>query len=140
MSFNTSYSDTGLFGVYAVSENFMHLDDMIHYILKEWHRLSIDVSKAEVFRAKNQLKTSLLLSLDGTTPVAEDIGRQLLCYGKRMTPWEIDGLIEMITAEDVMRVARKYIHDREVAVVGYGPVDNLQDYTRIRHAMSPSFY
>ncbi|KAJ3197460.1 55 kDa erythrocyte membrane protein [Entophlyctis luteolus] len=126
MSFNTSYSDTGLFGIYAVSENRMHLDDLTHYIQQEWHRLCMSVTEAEVFRAKNQLKTSLLLSLDGSTPVAEDIGRQLLVYGKRMTPWEIDGLIESVTAQDVMRVATKYIYDKEVCVVGYGPVENPQ--------------
>ncbi|KAH9262145.1 hypothetical protein BASA82_000800 [Batrachochytrium salamandrivorans] len=140
MSFNTSYSDTGLFGVYAVSENFMHLDDLVHYIQQEWHRLAINVTEAEVFRAKNQLKTSLLLALDGTTPIAEDIGRQMLVYGKRLTPWEIDGLIEAVTVKDVMKVSSTYIYDREVAVIGYGPVEGLQDYNRVRSAMAPIYY
>ncbi|KAI9350636.1 Metalloenzyme, LuxS/M16 peptidase-like protein [Obelidium mucronatum] len=140
MSFNTSYSDTGLFGIYAVSENRMHLDDLTHYIQQEWHRVCMSVTEAEVFRAKNQLKTSLLLALDGSTPVAEDIGRQVLVYGKRLTPWEIDGLIEQVTAQDVMRTATKYIYDKEVAVIGYGPVESLQDYSRIRAAMSPIYH
>ncbi|KAJ3266597.1 55 kDa erythrocyte membrane protein [Chytriomyces hyalinus] len=140
MSFNTSYSDTGLFGIYAVSENKMHLDDLTHYIQQEWHRVCMSVTEAEVFRAKNQLKTSMLLALDGTTPIAEDIGRQMLVYGKRLTPWEIDGLIESVSAADVMRVATKYIYDKEVAVIGYGPVESLQDYSRIRSAMSPIYY
>jgi processing peptidase subunit beta len=140
MSFNTSYSDTGLFGIYAVSENKKDLDELQHYIQQEWHRLAMNISEVEVFRAKNQLKTSLLLALDGTTPVAEDIGRQLLVYGKRLTPWEIDGLIEAVTAKDVMRVAGKYLWDREVAVVGYGPVESLQDFTRVRSAMSPIYF
>ncbi|KAJ1540264.1 55 kDa erythrocyte membrane protein, partial [Nowakowskiella sp. JEL0078] len=128
MSFNTSYTDSGLFGIYAVSENFMMLDDLVHHIQREWHRLSINVTETETFRAKNQLKTSLLLSLDGTTPIAEDIGRQLLVYGKRLTPWEIDGLIEQVTAQDVMRVSNKYLFDRDVCVIGYGPVESLSDY------------
>ncbi|KAJ3090210.1 mitochondrial processing peptidase beta subunit [Quaeritorhiza haematococci] len=140
MSFNTSYSDTGLFGIYTITENFMGLDDLVHHIQREWHRLCLNVTDAEVFRAKNQLKTSLLLALDGTTPVAEDIGRQMLVYGKRLTPWEIDGLIEKVTAADVMKVAGEYLYDREVCVVGYGPIDGLQDYTRIRGAMSPSYF
>ncbi|KND03123.1 mitochondrial processing peptidase [Spizellomyces punctatus DAOM BR117] len=140
MSFNTSYSDTGLFGVYAVSEKTMHLDDLVHYIQQEWHRLAMSVTSTEVFRAKNQLKTSLLLALDGTTPVAEDIGRQMLVYGKRLTPWEIDGLIEKVTAQDVMKVAREYIYDKEVCMVGYGPVEALPDFNRVRSAMSPIYY
>jgi processing peptidase subunit beta len=139
MAFNTSYSDTGLFGTYVVSENFKALDDLTHCIQVEWHRLCSAVSDVEVFRAKNQLKTALLLSLDGTTPICEDIGRQLLVYGKRLTPWEIDGLIEKVTKDDVMKAATKYIYDRELAVVGYGPVENLQDYNRLRAAMSPLY-
>jgi processing peptidase subunit beta len=140
MSFNTSYSDTGLFGVYAVSENFQALDDLIHYIQREWHRIAINLTEPEVFRAKNLLKTSLLLALDGTTPEAEDIGRQMLVYGKRLTPWEVDQLIEQVTASDVMKVAQEYIYDQEVCVVGYGPVDGLQDYNRIRSAMAPTWF
>ena len=139
MSFNTSYSDTGLFGTYFVSENFENVDDSVHAILQEWHRVCSAISEPEVFRAKNQLKTALLLSLDGTTPIAEDIGRQLLTYGKRLTPWEVDGLIERVTAKDVMKAATEYIYDREVAVVGYGPCEGLQDYNRIRSAMSPLY-
>ena len=140
MAFNTSYKDTGLFGVYAVTENFEAIDDLNHYIQQEWHRLAINITDAEVFRAKNQLKTSLLLSLDGTTPIAEDIGRQLLVYGKRLTPWEIDGLIERVSTSDVKNAAAKYIYDRELAVVGYGPVEGLQDYNRLRSAMAPLYY
>ncbi|KAI8910362.1 Metalloenzyme, LuxS/M16 peptidase-like protein [Gorgonomyces haynaldii] len=139
MTFNTSYTDTGLFGTYCVTENFEHLDDLGHYIQQEWHRLAQNITEAEVFRAKNQLKTALLLSLDGTTPVAEEIGRQVLVYGKRLTPWEIDGLIENVTAQQVMKVAKEYIYDREVCQVGYGPVEGLQDLNRVRSAMAPIY-
>lgn len=65
MAFNTSYTDTGLFGIYAETEAFTYLDDLVHHIQREWHRLALNVGEAEVFRAKNQLKTALLMSLDG---------------------------------------------------------------------------
>ena len=71
MSFNTSYSDTGLFGVYAVSENKTQLEELTAAIQREWHRIIMNVTEGEVFRAKNQLKSSLLLNLDGTTPICE---------------------------------------------------------------------
>lgn len=140
MSFNTSYSDTGLFGTYLVSENLEHLDDLMHFVLQEWHRLSINVTPAQVFRAKNQLKSALLLTLDGSTPIAEEIGRHVLVYGRRLSPWEIDGLIESVTPEQVMQAAKTFIYDREVAVVGYGPVEGMQDYNRVRSAMAPIYY
>lgn len=51
----------------------MNIDDLIHFTLKEWQRMSVSPNSGEVERAKSQLKASLLLSLDGTTAVAEDV-------------------------------------------------------------------
>ena len=36
MSFSTSNSDTGLWGIYLVSENLANLDDVMHFMLREW--------------------------------------------------------------------------------------------------------
>ncbi|KAM7280788.1 hypothetical protein ACFE04_007922 [Oxalis oulophora] len=75
MAFNTNYKDTGLFGVYAVAKP-ENLDDVAWAIMHEITKLVYRVSEADVIRARNQLKSSLLLHIDGTSPVAEDIGRQ----------------------------------------------------------------
>jgi processing peptidase subunit beta len=140
MSFNTSYSDTGLWGIYLISENKDCLDDLINNVLGQWARLSTSVTDGEVERAKQQLKANLLFSLDGSTPIAEDIGRQLATTGKRIAPTEAAALIDQITVADVRRVAGEYLWDREVAVVGYGPIECLPDYNRIRGGMSWNRY
>ena len=49
-------------------------------------RLCTSLTEFEVSRAKNTLLTNMALMLDGTTPICEDIGRQMLCYGRRI-PW-----------------------------------------------------
>ncbi|KAF9983500.1 ubiquinol-cytochrome c reductase core subunit 1, partial [Entomortierella chlamydospora] len=136
MSFNTSYTDTGLFGIYFITENKDCQDDLIHFAQKEWARLTTSVTSAEVERAKQQLKSSLLLSLDGTTAIAEDIGRQLVTTGKRTSPQEVEQLINKITAADVHRVASQYLWDREIAMVGIGPIECMPDYGRVRNNMS----
>ncbi|CAN6477264.1 unnamed protein product [Victoria cruziana] len=76
MAFNTNYKDTGLFGVYAVAKPDC-LDDLAYAIMYEISKLSYRVSEADVTRARNQLKSSLQLHIDGTSPIAEDIGRQV---------------------------------------------------------------
>lgn len=115
MSFSTSYSDTGLWGIYLVSENLMRLDDLAHFTMKEWTRMSIAPTDAEVERAKSQLKAALLLRLDGTTAVAEDIGRQLVTSGRRMTPQQIENAVDAVSTDEIKRVAQKYLWDKDVS-------------------------
>ncbi|KAK7984199.1 hypothetical protein PG989_011601 [Apiospora arundinis] len=121
MSFSTSYSDTGLWGVYLVSDKLTRLDDLVHFTLREWSRLSSNVTESEVERAKAQLKASILLSLDSTSAVAEDIGRQL------------------VTEKDVMSFANRKLWDQDIAISAVGSIEGLLDYQRIRADMSRNF-
>ncbi|KAI0917562.1 hypothetical protein AcW1_007268 [Taiwanofungus camphoratus] len=140
MSFSTSYSDTGLWGIYLVTENTMNMDDLAHFTLKEWTRMSIGPTETEVERAKSQLKASLLLSLDGTTATAEDIGRQLVTSGRRMTPKQIEQAVDAVTPAEIKRVAQKYLWDQDIAIAALGPIEGLLDYNRIRADMSSLLY
>lgn len=136
MSFSTSYHDTGLWGIYLVADNEETIDDLVHFTLKQWNRLSVSVSDAEVARAKSQLKASLLLSLDGSTASAEDIGRQLITTGARQSPEEVEKLIDAVTTKDVKAFADKYLWDQDIAIAGLGRIHNLRDYMRIRNDMT----
>lgn len=97
------------------------------------------MTEAETERAKAQLKASILLSLDGTTALAEDIGRQIVTTGRRMSPGEIERTIDAVTAEDVMKFAQKKIWDQDIAISAVGSIEALFDYQRIRGDMSRMF-
>ncbi|KDN44556.1 putative MAS1-mitochondrial processing peptidase beta chain precursor [Tilletiaria anomala UBC 951] len=140
MHFSTSYSDTGLWGCYFVSENVYNLDDLVHFTLKEWQRMSIAPLEGEVERAKSQLKASLLLGLDGTTAIAEDIGRQLVTSGKRLTPKEIEAKLDAVNANEIQRVAKTYLWDQSIAVCATGQTEGLLPYDRIQTGMSSMIY
>lgn len=133
-SFNTCYKDTGLWGIYFVAPS-LSLEDMVFNIQSEWMRLCTSLTDAEVDRAKNRLKTNMLLQLDGTTPICEDIGRQILCYGRRIPLHELEERINLVTAQNVQDVMMKYIYDRCPAVAAVGPVEGLPDYNRVRSGM-----
>lgn len=125
-----------LWGIYLVSENKTRIDDLVHFTLREWSRLSFNVSEAEVERAKAQLKASILLSLDGTTAQAEDIGRQIVTTGRRMEAFEVERVISAITEKDVMAFAQKKLWDQDIAISAVGSIEGLLDYNRIRNDMS----
>jgi processing peptidase subunit beta len=119
-----------LWGIYLVTENKTQIDDLVHFTLREWSRLSYNVSEAETERAKAQLKASLLLSLDGTTAVAEDIGRQIVTTGRRMSPEEVERVVGAISEKDVMDFARRRLWDKDVAISAVGSIEGLLDYQR----------
>ncbi|KAK3710426.1 Mitochondrial-processing peptidase subunit beta [Vermiconidia calcicola] len=136
MSFSTSYSDTGLWGIYLITDNLTRIDDLVHFTLREWSRLSFQVTEAETERAKSQLKASILLSLDGTTSVAEDIGRQIITTGRRLDPQEVERAVGQITEKDVQAFAQRRLWDRDIAISAVGRIEGLLDYARIRNDMS----
>ncbi|KAI3730711.1 hypothetical protein L1987_61886 [Smallanthus sonchifolius] len=131
MAFNTNYKDTGLFGVYAVAKPDC-LDDLAFAIMKEISKLCYRVNDDDVIRAQNQLKSSLLLHIDGTSPTAEDIGRQLITYERRIPFAELFARIDAVNAATIKRVANRFIFDQDIAIAASGPVKLLPDYNWFR--------
>merc|ERR1719369_1040892 len=133
-AFNTCYKDTGLWGVYYVTDA-VNVNQMWHEVRSEWIRLWSTVKDSDVERAKNALKTDMLLQLDGTTAICEDIGRQMLCYGRRIPIHELEARIEAVDANLVREVAYEYIYDKCPVIAAVGPIEGLPDYTEIRTHM-----
>ena len=131
MSFNTCYKDTGLFGVYSVAEPHK-VQDLMWYTLEAMVRLVHETSEEEVERARTQLKANMMMQLDGSSNVCEDIGRQMLTYGRRMTPAEIFSRIEAVDANSVKVAADTFINDQDVAAASIGPVHEMPDYNWLR--------
>jgi len=85
-----------------------------------------------VNRAKNKLKASVLLQLDGTTSIAEDIGRQILGLGRRLSTSEIYSEIDKVSAKDIRRIIRTHFEDQCPAVSAIGKTEEIPDYNQIR--------
>lgn len=129
--FTTCYNSTGLFGIYAVTQD-AALEDLLVAIFQEWRRLGFSPSEFEVARARNKLKASLLLSLDGTTALTEDIGRQFLTLGRRISPAEVFYRIDQITPKHISEFVDRKIRDRCFAIAALGDVQHIPDYNTMR--------
>ena len=138
MSFSTSYADSGLWGMYIVTDSKEHNAQLIiDEILKEWRRIkSGNITDDEVNRAKAQLKASLLLSLDGSTAIAEDIGRQIVTTGKRLSPEEVFEQVDKISKQDIVMWANYKLRNKPVSIVALGNVSSVPTLSHIEQGLN----
>mmetsp|Transcript_7353 Transcript_7353/g.16031 ORF Transcript_7353/g.16031 Transcript_7353/m.16031 type:complete len:485 (-) Transcript_7353:6-1460(-) len=130
-TFNTCYKDTGLFGLYAIADK-ERVSDLMASVMNNLSKMADHIREEDVERAKTALKATMLMGLDGNTNVCEDIGRQLLTYGRRLTPAEIFGRIEELTVEDVRAAAHTVFYDKDHAMAAVGGLEGLPSYEWIR--------
>lgn len=88
------------------------------------------ISDVELSRAKNQLKSSLLMNLESRPVLFEDIGRQVLTYGARTDPAELVAQIEAVTAADLNAAAAAMLKTPPSVVV-YGDTTSVPRYDLI---------
>eukprot|EP00823_Brevimastigomonas_motovehiculus_P008152 TRINITY_DN7424_c0_g1_i1.p1 TRINITY_DN7424_c0_g1~~TRINITY_DN7424_c0_g1_i1.p1 ORF type:complete len:467 (-),score=75.93 TRINITY_DN7424_c0_g1_i1:135-1535(-) len=132
--FNTQYSDTGLFGIYFVSEAY-GLYQVFEQITQYIQHLGGILSEAQLNERKNQLKMIILASLDGSTTVAEDIGRQMLSYGRRMHPLEMMSRIDAVDIPAIRKAIFRFFENRDFGFAAVGPTFELVDTNATRIKM-----
>eukprot|EP01121_Diplochlamys_sp_Union-15-3_P005129 TRINITY_DN1546_c0_g1_i1.p1 TRINITY_DN1546_c0_g1~~TRINITY_DN1546_c0_g1_i1.p1 ORF type:complete len:266 (-),score=54.86 TRINITY_DN1546_c0_g1_i1:134-931(-) len=131
-AFNTCYNNTGLFGNYFVTDS-DHLEDCFYEVMYEWQRIGKrGLMEGELELAKTKVKSAILMQLDGSSNIAEDIGRNFIALGRRIEPLEVFKRIDAVTEADVYRVQDEYLYDTDPAVAAIGPVKNIPDYNTIR--------
>ena len=116
LAFNHSYSDSGLFGISALcmpGRTQAMLDVMCH----ELRALTLEtgfsaLNHVEVARAKNQLRSSLLMNLESRMVELEDLGRQVQVHGRKVPVHEMCRKIESLTVADLRRVATQVVQGK----------------------------
>ncbi|KAJ5219461.1 uncharacterized protein N7498_001560 [Penicillium cinerascens] len=86
--------------------------EMLEVMCRELQSLTLDtgytaLQTQEVNRAKNQLRSSLLMNLESRMVELEDLGRQVQVHGRKVSVKEMCDQIEALTVEDLRRVARQ---------------------------------
>lgn len=128
-SFTGGYHDGGLFGVYAGTGPDA-VEELLPIVCEEIVKVGQDVTDDEVARARAQMKAGTLMALESSMSRCEQLGQQLLVYGR---PVPVSEMVERINAVDrdaVMRVARR-LRASTPTVAALGPVAGLESYDRI---------
>ena len=120
-----AYTDAGYLSVYAATSP-DQVTDVIRLSVEEFNKLKREpVSDAELQRAKDQLKVSIMLSLESTSARMSNLARQEIFFGRQFTLDEILQRINRVTTDDVQRVAGEIFSGHELAITAVGQLGSL---------------
>jgi processing peptidase subunit alpha len=143
-SFNHCYTDSGLFGI-AGSCRPEYANALVEVICRELDLVArkdvgrFAVSDVELSRAKNQLKSSLLMNLESRMVQLEDLGRQVQVHGKKTGIDEMLAHIDKVDVEELRRVAARVVRGAvsvssggsgKATVVVQGQLEGLSDVNK----------
>ncbi len=127
-SFSAPFLDGGLFGIYAgTGED--EAKELVPVTLEELQKVQRAsgpdiVRQDELDRARAQLKSSLLMSLESTGSRCEQLARQLQVFGRIVPTAETVAKINAVTLEDVRRAAARVFRGAPT-LAALGPVTHI---------------
>jgi predicted Zn-dependent peptidase len=120
------YRDTGCLSVYAGTSR-QSAPKVVGSILNEFRELKTGpLPEEEVRRAKDQLKGSLMLSLESSTARMSNLARQEMYFDHFATLDELIDKIEKVSLEDVRALANEYFQTSLIAVTVLGNLNGLK--------------
>jgi predicted Zn-dependent peptidase len=122
-SFTAPANDGGLFGIYAGTGE-SEAAELMPVTLEELAKVQLDVTAAELNRARAQLKAGLLMSLESTGSRCEQLARQWQIFGRVIPAAETVAKIEAVTEAEIRKVAAKIFASRPT-VAAIGPIGQV---------------
>jgi predicted Zn-dependent peptidase len=122
----SAYRDAGSFTIYAGCAN-EAVGEVVDVVVEELRTIKqAPVPAAELQRAKDHLKGSLMLSLENTASRMSHIARQEIYFDRQFGLDETLEGIETVTAADLQRVATELFSDGALSATVLGNVNGLQ--------------
>jgi predicted Zn-dependent peptidase len=120
------YRDTGCMCVYAGTSR-ESAAKVVQSVVSEFRNLKTEpVPEEELRRAKDQLKGSLMLSLESSTARMSNLARQEMYFDRFYGLDELIENIEAVTTEDLQMLANDYFRGDSVAVTVLGNLNGLK--------------
>ena len=121
----SAYRDAGSLTVYAGCAN-EAVREVVTLVVQELRGMKIEPPEAELRRAKDHLKGSLMLSLESTSSRMSNLARQEMYFDRQFSLDETIDSIEQVSAADVVRVARDLFANGSLGATVLGQTDGLE--------------
>jgi len=121
----SAYRDAGSLTVYAGCAN-EAVREVVRLVVDELRGMKVEPPEAELRRAKDHLKGSLMLSLESTSSRMSNLARQEMYFDRQFSLDETIDSIEQVNAGDVVRVARDLFANGSLGATVLGHTDGLE--------------
>ena len=128
-SFSQGYSDGGIFGVYAGTGE-KEAAELLPVLCDEFRKLGQGFAPEELARARAQLKSGLLMSLEATSARAEHQANHMLTFGRPFDAGELIRRIDDVDDAAVARVVSRFASARPT-FAALGPIGKVEAYERL---------
>lgn len=128
-SYHTAFEETGMFTIYAGTTP-EQLEETFHVICDTLKNMKANgISQDELKKGKEQLKGSLMLSLESTNSRMSRLGKNELLLKRHLSLDEIIEKVEAISIESVQDVAADVL-SRPMSIALVSPLETLPDSVR----------
>jgi predicted Zn-dependent peptidase len=129
-SYTSSFSDSGIFGVYAGTGQ-KEIKELIPVLCDQLNISAKNFTSEELQRAKAQFKASLLMGQESTSRRCRSNASKYLMHNKIISHEEIISKIDIVQLEDLER-ARLNILKSNITLSSIGPIKNLESLEDIK--------
>jgi predicted Zn-dependent peptidase len=130
-SYHSAFQDSGMFTVYAGTTP-KQLEEVYRVIMDTLSVLRAKgITNEELSKGKEQLKGSLMLSLESTNSRMSRLGKNELLLGKHLDLDEILHKVNDVTLESIQKVIGK-IFDQPMATALVSPFEKLPDAFQVK--------
>ncbi len=120
------YRDTGCLSIYAGTSRESAVK-VVESVVSEFQRLKSElVPPEELRRSKDQLKGSLMLSLESSTARMSNLARQEMYFDRFYGLDELIEKIEAVTAQELQELANFFFQTENIAVTILGNLNGLR--------------
>lgn len=125
-SFASSYSDAGVFTIYAGTGP-DQIKELIPVVIDELRGATNGIKSFEMDRAKAQLKAGLLMGLESTSNRCERLANQMLFHNRHIAASEIVEKIDAVTIADMESLLTGILSSKPTLAT-LGPIHNVMEY------------
>jgi len=134
-AFHWGFSDSGVFGVHAATEE-NDVPKLMPVIIEELKKVAEHIDEEELQRARAQIRAGLMMSQESPAARAGQIARQFLLFGRPIGNDELMDRLNALTVERLRDLAGRLFVEGKPTVSALGPVDAVPSPEEISHLLN----